>query len=155
MEKTTESAHNFFEMGLRLLQADDCRNAISMLSIAIDVDPYFAEAYQFRGIAYFSLHSYQRALDDYQTALSLDPSLDKAYFFRALYFIHFKLYGEAIKDLTSAIELDKYFAEAFFYQGICKGLLDDEKGGTYDIKAAASLGMPEAQKKLNEKGIVW
>ena len=84
----------------------------------------------------------------------LDPSLDKAYFFRALYFIHFKFYGEAIKDLTSAIELDKYFAEAYFYRGICKGLLDDEKGGTYDIKAAASLGMPEAQKILNEKVVV-
>ena len=80
--------------------------------------------------------------------------MDKAYFFRALYFIHVKLYEEAIKDFTSAIELDKYFAEAYFYRGICKGL-DDEKGGTYDIKAAASLGMPEAQKKLNEKGVVW
>jgi len=33
--------------------------------------------------------------------------------------------------------------------------VDDEKGGTYDIKAAASLGMREAQKKLNEKGIAW
>jgi tetratricopeptide (TPR) repeat protein len=153
--KEKGQAQHYLEMGLRLLQADDCHNAISMLSIAIDVDPYFAEAYQFRGIAYFSLHSYQRALDDCQTALSLDPSLDKAYFFRALYFIHIKLYGEAIKDFTSAIELNKYFAEAYFYRGICKGLLDDEKGGTYDIKAAASLGLPEAQKKLNEKEIVW
>ena len=148
-------AFTCFKLGLKYLQDDDHKRAIKLLSIAIDVDPYFAEAYQFRGIAYFSLHSYQRALDDYQTALSLDPSLDKAYFFRALYFIHFKLYGEAIKDLTSAIELDKYFAEAYFYRGICKGMLDDFKDGTYDIKAAASLGLKEAQKKLNEEGIVW
>jgi hypothetical protein len=34
-------------------------------------------------------------------------------------------------------------------------MLNDIKGGTYDIKAAASLGIPEAQKKLNEKGIAW
>jgi hypothetical protein len=34
-------------------------------------------------------------------------------------------------------------------------MLDDEKGGTFDIQAAATLGMPEAQKKLNEKGIAW
>jgi len=148
-------AFTCFKLGLKYLQDDDHKRTIDLLSIAIDLDSHFAKAYQFRVIAYFSLHSYQRALDDYQTALSLDPSLDKAYFFRALYFIHFKLYGEAIKDLTSAIELDKYFAEAYFYRGICKGMLDDLKGGTYDIKAAASLGLPEAQKKLNEEGIVW
>ena len=150
-----KEAATYFKLGLKYLQDDDHKHAIDLFSIAIDVDPYFAEAYQFRGIAYFSLHSYQRALDDYQTALSLDPSLDKAYFFRALNFIHVKLYGEAIKELTSAIELDKYFAEAYFYRGIYKGMLDDLKGGTYDIKAAASLGLKEAQKKLNEEGIVW
>jgi tetratricopeptide (TPR) repeat protein len=69
--------------------------------------------------------------------------------------IQSKNYQDAIDDFSSAIELDKHFAEAYFYRGICKGMLDDEKGGTYDIKSAASLGMPEAQKKLNEKGIVW
>ena len=155
MEKATESAHNFFEMGLRLLQADDCHNAIGMLSIAIDVDPYLTEAYQFRGIAYFSLGNFQAALDDFNNALFLEPTLENVYFYRALYFIKMEFYEMAIKDFTSAIELDKYFAEAYFYRGICKGMVDDEKGGTYDIKAAASLGMPEAQKKLNEKGIVW
>jgi hypothetical protein len=39
-------AHEFFEMGLRLLQTDDCHNAL--LSIEIDLDASLAEAYGFR-----------------------------------------------------------------------------------------------------------
>jgi hypothetical protein len=34
-------------------------------------------------------------------------------------------------------------------------MMDDLKGATYDMIAAAQLGIPEAQKRLNEKGIPW
>ena len=142
-------------MGLRYLHDDDCKRAISLLSIAKDLDSYFAEAYGFRGMAYFTLGTYEEAMNDYNIALSLDPSLHSVYYFRATLHLMRKHYQDAVDDFTLAIEIDKYFAEAYFYRGMCKGLLDDEKGGTYDIKGAESLGMPEAQKKLNEKGIVW
>ena len=140
-------------MGLRYLHDDDCKRAIDLFSIAIGLDSHFAEAYGFRGFAYFTLGTYQEAMDDYNIALSLDPSLHNVYYFRATLHLVLKNYQDAVNDFTLAIELDNYFAEAYFYRGICKGMLDDEKGGTYDIKAAASLGMPEAQKKLNERGL--
>ena len=64
-------------MGLRCLQDDDHKRAINLLSIAIDLDSHFAEAYGFRGLAHFTLGTYQEAMDDYNIALSLDPSLDR------------------------------------------------------------------------------
>jgi tetratricopeptide (TPR) repeat protein len=106
-------------------------------------------------MAHFPRGDYQAALDDFNNALALESELENVNFFRALYFVQFKLYKEAIKDFSSAIGLNKHFAEAYFYRGICKGMLDDEKAGTFDIQAAASPGMPEAQKTLNEKGITW
>jgi len=153
MNKT--EAETYCLLGLRYLQDEDNKRAIDFFSSALDVDPYFAEAYGFRGMAHFLRGDYQAALDDFNNALALEPELENVYFFRALYFIKFKLYGQAIQDLTSAIEIDKYFADAYYYRDICKGMLDDEKGGTFDIQASASLGMPEVQKKLNEKGIAW
>ena len=80
MEKATESAHHYFEMGLRLLQAGDCQNAIDLLSIAIDLNSQFGEAYGYRGLAYFNLGTYQEAMDNYNIALSLDSSLENVYF---------------------------------------------------------------------------
>jgi tetratricopeptide (TPR) repeat protein len=150
-----KNADTYLELGLRQLQDDDYKRAVDLLSRAIDIDPYLADAYGFRGMAYFLRGNYQAALDDCNIALSLEPALENVYFFRALYFIQTKLYGEAIKDLSSAIEINKHFADAYYYRGICKGMLDDLKGGTFDIMAAAQLGMSEAQKILNEHNIVW
>ena len=48
MKKT--EADTYLTLGLRYLQDDEHKRAIEILSIAIDVDPHFAEAYQFRGI---------------------------------------------------------------------------------------------------------
>lgn len=83
-------------------------------------------------------------LQDYDYKHDIDflsSALENVHFFRALYFIKVKVYEMAIKDFTSIIEIDKFFAEAYYYRGICKGMFDDEKGGTYDIKAAATTGV--------------
>jgi tetratricopeptide (TPR) repeat protein len=153
MNKT--EVDTYLLIGLRYLQDEDNKHAIDFFSSAIDVDPNFAEAYGFRGMSHFQLEDYQAALNDFNNALALEPTLENVYFFRALYFVQCKLYGEAMKDFTFAIEIDKHFADAYFYRGICKGMVDDLKGATFDVQAAASLGMREAQKKLNEKGIAW
>jgi tetratricopeptide (TPR) repeat protein len=76
-------------------------------------------------------------------------------YFRATLHLELKHYQEAIEDYTSAIELHKSFANAYYHRGICKGILGDTKGAIYDMIAAAQLGTRFAQKKLNEKGIVW
>jgi hypothetical protein len=47
--------HDYLEMGLLLLQEDDYLNAIKLLDVAIDIDSEFAEAYGFRGFAYYNL----------------------------------------------------------------------------------------------------
>ena len=116
----------------RYSQDEDHKRAINFFITALEIDPTFAEAYGFRGMAHFQLENYQAALDDFNNALALEPELENVHFYRALYFIKFKLYSQTIKDLNSAIEIDKYFADAYFYRGICKGMVDDLKGGTYD-----------------------
>lgn len=151
----TGQANDYLEMGLRLLQADDCHNAISMLSIARDLDPNLPEAYGFRGVAHFTLGAYPEAMQDFNAALSLDPSLETTFYFRGILHLQLKHYQDAVNDLTAAVELDIYFAKAHYHRGISKGLLGDHKGAIYDIKAAAQLGMREAQKILNESGVVW
>lgn len=137
------------------MQDEDNKAAIDFFTTALEIDPYFADAYGFRGMAYFSLENYQAALDDFNNALAIEPLLENVYFFRALYFYKKKLYEMAIKDFTSAIEIDKHFGDAYLYRGFCKGLMDDLKGATYDMIAAAQLGISAAQKKLNERGIAW
>lgn len=34
-------------------------------------------------------------------------------------------------------------------------MVDDQKGATYDMIAAAQLGISETKKELNKRGIPW
>jgi len=47
-------AETYLLIGLRYFQDEDNRRAINFFSSAIDIDPYFSEAFGFRGIARFS-----------------------------------------------------------------------------------------------------
>ena len=49
--------------------------AIEDCSIAIALDPKFAQAYATRGIAYRELKQHQKAVEDFKRAISLDPNL--------------------------------------------------------------------------------
>jgi len=148
-------AEFYLLLGLQYSQDENNKQAIDFFSTALEIDPYLTEAYGFRGMAHLQLENYQAALDDFNNALALEPELENVYFYRALYFYKMKLYDQAIKDLTSAIEIDKHFGDAYLYRGFCKGMVDDLQGATFDIQAAAQLGIPEAQKTLNERGIPW
>jgi tetratricopeptide (TPR) repeat protein len=148
-------ANHYFEKGLRVLQSNNCLYAIYLLSVAVDMDSRFGEAYGYRGLAYFTLGLHEEAMEDYNAALSLDPSLDKVYFFRGALHLELKHYEDAVNDFTVALEWDNHFADAYYYRGICRGLLDEQKGALLDLKFAAQLGNRIAQKVLNEKGVVW
>lgn len=50
------------------------QSAISDLSKAISVDPYFAAAYCERGICYIDMKDYNRALSDLNRAIQLNPN---------------------------------------------------------------------------------
>jgi len=62
MNKT--EAETYLLTGMRYLRDEDDKRAIDFFYSAIDTNPNLAEAYQFRGIAHYSLKEYQAALDD-------------------------------------------------------------------------------------------
>ena len=147
--------HHYFETGMRLLQKNDCQNALKFLSIATDINPQFGEAYGYMGVAYYTLGMWQDAMDNYHKALSLDSSLEKVYFFRGVLHAQLAHYQEAVKDFTVALEWDNYFDDAYCYRGACRAFLNDHKGAIFDLRFAAHLGNRIAQKMLNLRGIVW
>ena len=70
------------------------------MTTAIQLDPEFAEAYAYRGLAHYRLGNYDAAMQDYDTAVTLSPDLAEPYYFRAI------LHGQR-KDHENAI--DDYF----------------------------------------------
>jgi tetratricopeptide (TPR) repeat protein len=99
-------ANNFFADGLKQLQAGALRDALDALSIAIQLDPEFGEAYAYRGTTHYQLGDYDAAMQDYDTAVTLSPNLAEAYFFRATLYGQRRDHENAIDDYGRAIELN-------------------------------------------------
>ena len=99
------NAGGWFARALKLLHAGASQDALDALSTAIQLDPEFAEAYAYRGFAYYRLDNYDAAMEDYGKAVALWPNLAEAYYFRAILHGQLKEYQQAIRDYTRAVEL--------------------------------------------------
>lgn len=153
---TSNSKNDFYlQRGVTLLRDGDCQNALEFLSIATEINPKFAEAYGYIGVAFYALGLWVDAMDNYQKALSLDSTLEKVYFFRGVLHSQLTHYQEAVNDFDLAIEWDNLFDDAYCYRGACRAFLNDQKGAIQDLRFAAHLGNRIAQKMLNLKGIIW
>lgn len=69
----SETIDLLLERGQNALEAEDYQTAIEHLTAVTDHAPDFAEGWQLRATAFFSLGEYGLALDDLETALRLNP----------------------------------------------------------------------------------
>lgn len=81
--------------------------ALAYLDKAIDLDPYFANAYSDRGAVYFNhLGQDRRAIENFDKAIRLDPNDGIYYYNRGIAYERLGKYKKAIKDLKKAIQLN-------------------------------------------------
>ncbi|OIO41231.1 hypothetical protein AUJ10_01155 [Candidatus Pacearchaeota archaeon CG1_02_31_27] len=85
---------------------------------AIEINPYFTRAYFNRGIIYYNLNNYEKAIDDLTKVLKFESENIRAYYFRGLAYNYLGKYKNAIDDLNKAIELNPVFLEAYDKRGL-------------------------------------
>ena len=85
---------------------------------AIELNPKYAEAYNYRGIAYFDKKYYEMALSDYNNAIALNHNYFKPYNNRGNYYFVKKEYALAIKDYDMAITLSPKDARPYINRGL-------------------------------------
>ncbi len=71
-----------------------------------------ANAYNYRGLAYYEKGDYDRAISDYTEIIRLDPNDAEAYFFRGLVYDNKGDHERAIADYESALRIDPNNADA-------------------------------------------
>ena len=81
----------------------DYEHAIEDYTKAIELDPYFAAAYNNRGATYYKKGNYDRAVEDYTKAIDLKLDYTNAYYYnRGEAWLHLKEWIYAKSDLTIA-----------------------------------------------------
>ncbi len=117
----------------------DYQGAIANYSEAIRLNPKYAYAYLYRGVARFESRDNQGAIADYTQALKINPNFDKAYYNRGI--VHDELGDNqgAITDYTQAIRINPRYANAYNNRGRNRSRVGDMQGAIADYNQALKI----------------
>jgi tetratricopeptide (TPR) repeat protein len=138
---------DFYKRGLEKARQKDYAGAIEEFNHAIQLNPYFAETYLQRGLAYYDLGNILHAVSDYTEALKLNPESIEAYYCRALARVALKNFPGALKDVNQAIFLNSNYASAYNLRAIIhrkQGYIHD---AIANFKKAAELYLQQKDKE--------
>ena len=113
-----QGAYIDYYIGLSHQFKEKFDDAIENFNRAIEQNPYFAEAYCYRGTAYLNRKELSCALKNLDEAIRLNPKYEEAYNNRGLVYSRMGKHGGAIKDFDKAIELNRDYAGAYNNRGV-------------------------------------
>tara|TARA_B100001057_G_scaffold439151_1_gene472126 strand:+ start:51 stop:566 length:516 start_codon:yes stop_codon:yes gene_type:complete len=137
------SAIGYYTSGLDHYSKQNYKEAIEHYSLAININPNFAEAYFQRGCSKHNADDYKGAITDFNTSIKLQPNNQLFYKQRASSKTMLKDYIGAIADCDQAIILKSDYDKAYALRGILKIELGEKKG-CVDLEKAGQLGYQNA-----------
>ena len=110
-------SYTHFYKGLVCASRKEYEEAIKHYTKAIQLKPFFWEAYNNRGNAYNKKGEVDRAIQDFDIAIQLKPNYAGAYNNRGLAYNHKDDFDRAICDFDMAIQFDPNLVEAYSNRG--------------------------------------
>jgi len=154
VKKDYQAANYFYDQGMALRSAPEGKPgkfssvaaAIDYFSQAIDADPAFVKAYNYRGAVYVQLKQWERALADFTQALRLDDRYAVAMSNRGSCLLNMGRTEEAKIQFDLALLENPGLASAYHGRGLVHIFTGDKSAGCQDAKRACELGMCRLHK---------
>ncbi len=136
----------------RYWKKGDFDGAITDYTRAIELDPEYAEAYDYRGFAHLNNGDIDKAIADYTKAIDIDQELTEAYKDRATAYLANSDFGNAINDYTKAIQLDPDDTNIYNYRGCAYFRNSEVDKAINDLSIAIQLN-PDSADAYYNRGI--
>jgi tetratricopeptide (TPR) repeat protein len=134
-----EAAREHFNAGVKHGIDYNYEEAIKEFDKAIDLNPLYAEAFLYKGLAKIELEDNSQAIKDLTITIELDPAFsDQAHYFRGLAKYNLEDYSGSIDDLTIAIRMNPDYV-AFFQRGKANLKLKEYKRSLQDFEISIRL----------------
>ena len=104
-QSESNKAISEYNKGVDFADREDWATAIACFDKAIQLEPYNANAYDYRGGAYIHLEEYDKAIADFTAAIRINPDFDGAYTGRGLAYSDLGNELKAAADIAKAKEL--------------------------------------------------
>lgn len=147
-------ANNYYNLAIDAIKQGNYEQAINYLTMAIQIDPDFADAYYVRAIVYKDLGDYDQAIADYNKVIDLAPNAVPVYNDRGVTYKKLGKYNQAIADYNKAIELDPDFVLAYINRGVAYIDLEKYDQAITDLNKAIKLD-PNNAEAYNNRGVAY
>jgi tetratricopeptide (TPR) repeat protein len=173
-EEKLFQANELFEKGLRHTIGREDDKAIEEYTQAIALNPDYAEAYNYRGAAYYNrgtitrdLGQHELAVKDFRKVVAMKPGTYSGYLAQGAIYAHQKEYERGIEEINKAIALDPDEDGAYVLRGFIymqekskdpeKAIADFSKvidrGGPWSVMAYTNRGLVLQDGKQYDKAI--
>lgn len=95
--------------------------------------------YNHRGLVYFTLSEYNKAINDFTKAIELAPKDTRVYTNRGLTYRMLKRYDESLKDFNKSLELNPLWPDTFYGRSLTYYDLGDIQHALEDCDKAISI----------------
>ena len=129
----------YISRGLTYYNAKDYEGAIFNYSQAIELNPNYASAYNYRGNVHSKLKDYKEAISDYNRAISIEPHYIIALMNRGLAYFDLEKYQEAISDFEQVINIDPNHTPAYYHRGVTYYELGDYERAITDYNKTINI----------------
>lgn len=134
-----EQARMLFNDGVKSGISEDFEKAVEQFDEATSLNPLYAEAFLYRGLAWIELGDYDLAVKDFTITIELDPGFsDQAHYFRGLARYMNDQLVPAINDFSVAIRMNPDYV-AFFQRGKANLKLQEYNRSLQDFDIAIRL----------------
>lgn len=145
------SAAEYYSLGN---QAKDPEQKITYYTKAIEINPYNAQYYYYRGLAYKAKARFPLAIEDFSKAIVYQANYPNAYVNRGASYYEMGQQDAAIADYTKAISLDASDAYTFFRRGVSYQKKGENDKALADYSEAIKL-RPSYVSALNNRGLLY
>lgn len=128
------------------------RMAIEYNSKAIDINPYFYDAYINRGVLYYKQGEYQKAFKDFSFVLKYKKDA-VCLFDRGNIYYSWKMYNEAITDFSEAVHVNQQDSDSYTMLGNCYAQKKQYNDAIVSYKKAISINPSDTQAYNNLKAL--
>jgi len=139
------SGRDHYLSGSEALAAGRHRDALKLLTRAVEIDPGLYPAQLALGTCHYLTGKYAEAIACYTTAIALSPDVSWGYQFRGLGELRQMNYTKAHADFTKAAELAPDYIETYLQRAIAEQNLRDYTAAIRDIDRALELGAPKGR----------
>ena len=126
--------------------------AVHLLDRTIDLEPDYADAHMYRGLAYSEIGHYEESFSDLTQSILLDPRPHR-YAYRALGLIRMGDLEGARKDLDRSIDMDESQHRAWNFRAVVNMMDDKDDDACDDFKQGCKNGDCIGYETAKKEGV--